>query len=141
MGVRLYTLILYVVRGYKIMIGEITSFGVNLVTMPARLAFKGIKATLELPADFSQFLEEVREASDEVAKEIQQMMLDVDQEMSAKAEALTPAQKQQAAELALDSAEKHMGMAVVNMFRAIWLATSANQTLPAPTVKDVIEHK
>jgi len=123
------------------MIGEITSFGINLVTMPARLAFKGIKTTLELPADFSHFLEEVREASDEVAKEIQQMMVDVDQEMSTKAEYLTPDQKQQAAELALDSAEKHMSMAVVNMFRAIWLATSSHQKLPAPTQKDFIAHK
>lgn len=123
------------------MIGEIVSFGLNLATMPARLAFKGVQSALALPSDFNQFIKEVREASDEVALEIQQMMDDVDQEMNQQAGFLSPQKKQQAAELALNTAEQHLNMAVKNIFRAIWLAGIPQQLLSDKKAGDIIEHK
>jgi hypothetical protein len=111
------------------MIGKMLSFGFDMATLPARLTFRGTRVMMGMPADFSEFMEELRQASDEVAREIQVIMDGVDAEMSQKAANLNPQQKQQAAELALGAAEKHLSMAAVNMFRALWLAVDSAQGL------------
>ena len=111
------------------MIGKMIGFGFDMATLPARLTYRSTRAMLSMPADFAGFMEQLREASDEVAREIQQIMDGVDAEMSQRAANLSPEQKQQAAELALDAAEKHLSMAAVNMFRALWLAVSSAQAL------------
>jgi hypothetical protein len=111
------------------MIGKMVSLGFDLATLPARMTFKGTKAMLAMPGDFEQVLAEMREASDEVAREIQTLFASVDAEMSQKTAHLDNQQKQQAAELALDAAEKHLSMAAVNMLRALWLAVDSNRSL------------
>lgn len=114
------------------MIGKMISFGFNMATLPARLTYKSARAMLTAPADFHEFMEQLRHASDEVAREIQLIMDGVDAEMRRDTAHLSPRQKQQAAEMALDAAEKHLSMAAVNMFRALWLALDSAQVLQGP---------
>ena len=111
------------------MIGKMLSFGFDMATLPARLTFRSTRAMLSVPADFAGFMEQLRQASDEVAKEIQVIMDDVDRDMRRDTAHLSPRQKQQAAEMALDAAEKHLSMAAVNVFRALWLAVNSAQGL------------
>ena len=111
------------------MIGKMVSLGFDLATLPARMTYRGTRAMLNMPGDYEQVLAEIRQASDEVAREIQTILSSVDAEMTARAAHLNPQQKQQAAELALDAAEKHLSMAAVNMLRAVWLAVDSNRQL------------
>lgn len=112
------------------MIGKMLSLGFDMATLPARMTFRGVRSMMAMPGDFTEFMEELRQASDEVALEIQQIMSGVDAEMTDRAAHLTPQQKQEAAEMALVAAEKHLGMAAVNAFRALWLAMDAMESLP-----------
>lgn len=111
------------------MIGKMVSLGFDLATLPARMTYRGARAMLAVPGDLEVVMAEVREASDEVAREIQALLYSVDAEMTEKAAHLTPLQKQQAAELALDAAEKHLSMAAVNMLRALWLAVDSSRRI------------
>jgi uncharacterized protein (DUF2225 family) len=123
------------------MIGKMVSLGFGLATMPARMTYRGTRALLAMPGDFEQVMREIRQTSDDVAREIQALMADVDMEMSRKAEHLSGEQKQQAAELALDAAEKHLSMAAVNMLRALWLAVDSSRSLEHDKASVIIEHE
>ena len=102
------------------MIGKMMSMGFELATMPARLTWRSARAMTMTPAQFQQFSNELRQASEQAAKEIQAVIAGVDAEMSAKAAHLSAEQKAQAASLALQAAEQHLSMAAVNMLRALW---------------------
>ena len=123
------------------MIGKMVSLGFDLATLPARMTYRGTRAMLAMPGDFEQVMAEIRQASDEVAREIQALMADVDMEMSQKTAHLNGEQKQQAAELALDAAEKHLSMAAVNMLRALWLAVDSSRSLEHDRGSVIIEHE
>lgn len=123
------------------MIGKMVSIGFGLATLPARMTYRGTRALLAMPGDFEQVMREIGQASDEVAREIQTLMADVDREMSHKTEHLNDEQKQQAAELALDAAEKHLSMAAVNILRALWLAVDSSRSLEHDKTSVIIEHK
>ena len=123
------------------MIGKMVSLGFDLATLPARMTYRGTRAMLAMPGDFEQVMAEIRQASDEVAREIQALMADVDLEMSQKTAHLNGEQKQQAAELALDAAEKHLSMAAVNMLRALWLAVDSSRSLEHDKGPVIIEHE
>ena len=123
------------------MIGKMVSLGFDLATLPARMTYRGTRAMLAMPGDFEQVMAEVRQATDEVALEIQALMASVDAEMSHKAAHLNVEQKQQAAELALDAAEKHLSMAAVNMLRALWLAVDSSRSLEHDKGGVIIEHE
>ena len=123
------------------MIGKMVSLGFDLATLPARMTYRGTRAMLAMPGDIEQVMAEIRQASDEVARDIQALMTDVDIEMSRKAAHLSDDQKQQAAALALDAAEKHLSMAAVNMLRALWLAVDSNRSLPHDKASVTIEHE
>jgi uncharacterized protein (DUF2225 family) len=123
------------------MIGKMVSLGFDLATLPARMTYRGTRAMLAMPGDFEQVMAEIRQASDEVAREIQALMADVDMEMSQKTAHLNGEQKQQAAELALDAAEKHLSMAAVNMLRALWLAVDSSRSLEHDKGPVIIEHE
>ena len=75
------------------------------------------------------------------------MINSVDAEMSQKTAHLSPAQKQQAANLALGAAEQHLSMAAVNLLRALWLAMESNRSLrnrrdPADRARElVLQHR
>ena len=117
------------------------SLGFDLATLPARMTYRGARAMLAMPGDFEQVMAEIRQASDEVAREIQALMADVDMEMSQKTAHLNGEQKQQAAELALDAAEKHLSMAAVNILRALWLAVDSSRSLEHDRGSVIIEHE
>ena len=123
------------------MIGKMVSLGFDLATLPARMTYRGTRALLAMPGDFEQVMGEIRQASDDVAREIQALMADVDMEMTRKAEHLSGEQKQQAAELALDAAEKHLSMAAVNMLRALWLVVDSSRSLEHDKASVIIEHE
>jgi uncharacterized protein (DUF2225 family) len=123
------------------MIGKMVSLGFDLATLPARMTYRGTRAMLAMPGDFEQVMAEIRQASDEVAREIQALMADVDMEMSQKTAHLNGEQKQQAAELALDAAEKHLSMAAVNILRALWLAVDSSRSLEHDRGPVIIEHE
>ena len=123
------------------MIGKMVSLGFDLATLPARMTYRGTKAMLSMPGDFEQVMLEIREASDEVAREIQGLLTQVDAEMSHKTAHLNSEQKQQAAELALDAAEQHLSMAAVNMLRALWLAVDSSRGLEHDRDGVIIEHE
>lgn len=122
------------------MLGKMVSLGFDLATLPARMTFRGAKAVVTMPGDIEHFRQELRQASNEVAGEIQQLLDSVDAEMRHKAAHLDPAQKQQAAELALGAAEQHLSMAAVNMLRALWLTVDANRSLEHDRGPVIIEH-
>jgi len=110
-------------------IEKMVALGFDMATLPARLTLRGAQALMAMPADFGGFMEQLRQTSGEMSREVRRIMDTVDAEMNYKAGHLSPEQKQQAAELALDAAEKHLGMAVVDLFRALWLAVSAAESL------------
>jgi len=122
------------------MLGKMVSLGFDLATLPARMTFRGAKAVVTMPGDIEHFRQELRQASNEVAGEIQQLLDSVDAEMRDKAAHLDPAQKQQAAELALGAAEQHLSMAAINMLRALWLTVDANRSLEHDRGPVIIEH-
>jgi len=122
------------------MLGKMVSLGFDLATLPARMTFRGAKAVVTMPGDIEHFRQELRQASNEVAGEIQQLLDSVDAEMRHKAAHLDPAQKQQAAELALGAAEQHLSMAAINMLRALWLTVDANRSLEHDRGPVIIEH-
>lgn len=109
------------------MMGKIISMGFNLATLPARMTYRGTKAMLVMPGDYQQLMIEMRQVSDEMARQFQALLNSVDAEMSTKAAHLNSQQKQQAAGMALDAAEKHLSMAAVDILRALWLATDSRQ--------------
>lgn len=123
------------------MIGKMVSLGFDLATLPARMTFKGARAVVTAPGDINHFMGELRQASDQVYREIQQLVDSVDAEMSQKAAHLSPEQKQQAAELALGAAEQHLSMAAVNMLRALWLAVDSSRALEQGRGPVIIEHE
>jgi hypothetical protein len=123
------------------MLGKMVSIGFDLATLPARMTFKGAKAVVAMPGDIDHFMREIRQASDEVAREVQLLLDSVDAEMSEKAAHLSPLQKQQAANLALGAAEQHLSMAAVNMLRALWLTLDSNRSLEDRRDPDIIEHE
>ena len=109
------------------MLGKMVSLGLDLATLPARMTVKGAKAIISTPGDIDHFMREIRQASGEVAREIQLLIDSVDAEMSKKAAHLSPTQKQQAADLALGAAEQHLSMAAVNILRALWLTVNSSR--------------
>ncbi|MBE9540593.1 MAG: hypothetical protein IMF06_16040 [Proteobacteria bacterium] len=111
------------------MIGKMVSLGFDLATLPARMSYRGAKAVLTMPGGLQLVMAEMREVSDEVAREIQMLAASVDAEMSQKAAHLSGEQKQQAAELALATAQQHLSMAAVDMLRALWLAMDSSRSL------------
>lgn len=111
------------------MIGKMMSMGFELATMPARLTWRSARAMTMTPAQFQQFSDELRQASEDVTREIQTVIAGVDAEMTAKAAHLSPEQKAQAAGLALQAAEQHLSMAAVNLLRALWLSAHAGREL------------
>lgn len=117
------------------------SMGFDLATMPARLTWRSARAMTMNAAEFQAFTEELREASEEAAREIRQVIAGVDREMTQKASHLSPDQKAQAAALALDAAEKHLSMAAVNMLRALWLSSHARRELGSQDGSVIIEHE
>jgi hypothetical protein len=123
------------------MIGKMLSAGFSLATLPARLAYRGARAAAMTPAEFSQFLGELRGASDEAMQEIQLLLMSVDDEMGRKTAHLSNEQKQQAALLALQAAEQHLSMAAVNLLRAVWLAMNSNPELPSARGGVTIERR
>ncbi|MEE4144925.1 MAG: hypothetical protein V2I26_09005 [Halieaceae bacterium] len=123
------------------MLGKMVSLGFDLATLPARMTLKGAKAMVAMPGDIDHFRRQIRQASDEVAREIQLLLDSVDAEMRQKAAHLSPVQKQQAAELALGAAEQHLSMAAVNMLRALWLTLDSSRSLDRPGEGVIIEHE
>ena len=124
------------------MLGKMASMGFDLATLPARMTLRGVRAAITAPGDIGYFMRELRLASDEVAREVQQVLASVDAEMSQKAAHLNPVQKQQAAELALGAAEQHLSMAAVNILRALWLSLDASRSLEEQGREGVIiEHE
>lgn len=111
------------------MLTKMISMGFDIATLPARMTFRGAKAVVDMPGDVGHFLQELRSASDEVAREVQVVLDSVEAEMRFKAAHLDPQQKQQAAELALGAAGQHLSMAAINILRALWLTTEANRGL------------
>ena len=67
------------------MIGKMMYMGFELATMPARLTWRSARAMSMSAAEFQQFSDELRDASEEVAREIQSVISGVDAEMSARA--------------------------------------------------------
>jgi hypothetical protein len=122
------------------MIGKMVSLGFDLATLPARMTYRGTRAMLAMPGDIEQVIAELRQVSDEIAREVQALLYSVDQEMSQQTAHLTSLQKQQAAELAMDAAEKHLSMAAVNLLRALWLAVDSSRRLEREEDGVVIEH-
>lgn len=123
------------------MIGKMMSIGFEFATMPARLTWRTARAMSMSAAEFQQFSDQLRDASEEVAREIQSVISGVDAEMSARAGHLSGEQKAQAASLAMQAAEQHLSMAAVNLLRALWLSSAAGRELAHAKNGVIIEHQ
>ena len=123
------------------MLGKMLSTGFNIATMPARLAYRSVRAVAMSPSEFTELMSELRGASDDAMREIQMLMMSVDDEMGRKTAHLNNQQKQQAALLALEAAEQHLSMAAVNILRAVWLAMNSDPQLPPAHRGETIEHR
>ena len=104
------------------MIGKMVSLGFDLATLPARMTYRGTRAMLAMPGDIEQVIAEVRQVSDEIAREVEALLYSIDREMS------------------LDAAERHLSMAAVNLLRALWLAVDSGRRLEREGSGVVIEH-
>ncbi len=123
------------------MIGKMLSTGFNLATMPARLAYRSARALAMTPSEVSEFMAELRDASDQAVQEIQTLMASVDDEMGRKTAHLSNEDKQLAAELALQAAEQHLSMAAVNILRALWLSMNSTPQLHQERSGVILEHE
>jgi hypothetical protein len=123
------------------MFGRMVSLGFGLATLPARMTVRGARALVTMPGDVDHFMRELRSASEEVAREVQQVLDSVDADMRARTAHLDPLQKQQAAQLALGAAEQHLSMAAVNLLRALWLTTDAGRSLARDRGPVIIEQE
>jgi hypothetical protein len=121
------------------MIGNIVSLGFDLATLPTRMTYRGARSILAMPGDIDRVMAEIRQVSDEVAQEIQILLGSVDAEMSQKAAHLNGKQKQQAADLALYAAQKHLSMPAVNVLRSLWLSLDAERSLEQDSATVVIK--
>lgn len=115
------------------MLGKMMSFGFNVATLPMRVALRGTvnsaKTMLSLPGQYKQFVEDVRLTSDEIARELEVVMAQIESEMAEQAAHLSPEQERQAANMAFASAEQHLSQAAVDMLRAFSLLSNNNQKL------------
>jgi hypothetical protein len=116
------------------MLQKAVSLGFSLSTLPARLAYRRVAPLLDLPPDLDRALTELRAGSDQVLREIQGVLQAVDQDMNARTQGLSAAEREQAAELAVRAAEQHLSMAAVNLLRALWLGASARRELERDSV-------
>nr|WP_298109726.1 hypothetical protein [uncultured Pseudomonas sp.] len=112
------------------MIGKLLSTGFNLATLPARLTFRSVRALAMTPAEASRLLADMRQASDQAVRELQELLTSVDADMTQKTAHLSAADKRLAAELALHAAEQHLSMAAINILRAVWLTLNSTPNLP-----------
>lgn len=113
------------------MISKLLSTGFSLATLPARLTLRSVRALAMTPAQTRHLLAEMRDVSDQSMAQIQQLLASVDAEMGRKTAHLSNADKQLAAQLALQAAEQHLSMAAINILRALWLTLNATAQLPA----------
>ncbi|HSX90005.1 MAG TPA: hypothetical protein VLG17_18680 [Pseudomonas sp.] len=112
------------------MIGKLLSTGISLATLPARLTFRSVRALAMTPAEVSRLLADMRQASDQAVRELQELLTRVDADMAQKTAHLSAADKRLAAELALRAAEQHLSMAAINILRAVWLTLNSTPNLP-----------
>ena len=112
------------------MIGKLLSTGFSLATLPARLTFRSVRALAMTPAEVSRLLADMRQASDQAVRELQELLTRVDADMAQKTAHLSAADKRLAAELALRAAEQHLSMAAINILRAVWLTLNSTPNLP-----------
>ena len=107
------------------MLRKVISTGFNLYTLPARMIYRRAAVRFDLPRDPDALMRELRVNSAQVAREVRAVLDGVDAEMRAKTADLSPAERRQAADIALYAAERHLSMAAVNVLRAVWLASNA----------------
>ncbi len=135
---------------------DITKIASDLeATLAAINAFVSDEGFQAIPGEMRQSLASITSLSEELQTQLRntgpklnkvlegtdRTLASVDAEMTARAAHLNPQQKQQAAELALDAAEKHLSMAAVNMLRALWLAVDSERRLKQEGSGVVIEHE
>lgn len=108
---------------------KMVSFGFNIYTLPVRAAYRGTAHLFNLPPTLEDLIAELRAGSEQVSREVEAMLSEVDREMTEKASHLSPQQRQAAAQIALDAAGQHLSMAAINMLRAFWLVGSSRNTL------------
>lgn len=123
------------------MISKLLSTGFSLATLPARLAFRSVRALAMTPSETSRLLAEMRTASDQAVQEIHALLASVDDEMGRKTAHLSNADKRLAAELALQAAEQHLSMAAINILRAVWLTLNSTPQLPQSAGDRLLEQK
>lgn len=121
------------------MIGKLLSTGFSLATLPARLTFRSVRALAMTPAEVSRLLADMRQASDQAVRELQELLTRVDADMAQKTAHLSAADKRLAAELALRAAEQHLSMAAINILRAVWLTLNSTPNLPANEPDERVE--
>jgi hypothetical protein len=107
------------------MLRKVISTGFNLYTLPARMIYRRAAVRFDLPRDLDALMRELRVNSAQVAREVRAVLDGVDAEMRAKTADLSPAERRQAADIALYAAERHLSMAAVNVLRAVWLVSNA----------------
>lgn len=110
------------------MIGQLFTSGIGLAALPVRLMYRSTKAMLDLPSVVFRDLDDIRHAANANFEKLRLIVHAVDADMREKTAHLNDEQKRQAASLALSTAEQHLGMAVVDMLRALWLASDANSS-------------
>ena len=121
------------------MIGKLLSTGFSLANLPARLTFRSVRALAMTPAEVSRLLADMRQASDQAVRELQELLTRVDADMAQKTAHLSAADKRLAAELALRAAEQHLSMAAINILRAVWLTLNSTPNLPANEPDERVE--
>ncbi len=114
------------------MLRKVVSAGFNLYTLPARMIYRRAAIRFDLPRDMDALMRELRVSSEQVAREVRAVLDGVDAEMRAKTADLSPAERRQAADIAIYAAERHLSMAAVNVLRAVWLASHPVADADAP---------
>lgn len=122
------------------MISKLLATGFSLATLPARLTFRSVRALAMTPAEISHLLADMRDVSDQAVAEIQQLLASVDADMKGKTAHLSNADKQLAAQLALQAAEQHLSMAAINILRAVWLTLNSTPQSLSDEAPRLLKH-
>lgn len=104
------------------MIAQLFSAGFNLSMLPARLALRNTRATLQavrdLPSTLKTFSVDMRHSQQNAEMMMAQIMSRIDNELGGDPANLSDQEREMIASRELSLAEQHMGQALINLLSA-----------------------
>jgi len=110
------------------MIAELFSAGFNLSMLPARLAIRNTRVTVQamrdLPSTVKHFSTDFQQSRDEAQLMMSQILSRLDNELGGDLSQLSHQEREMIAARELAAAEQHMGHALINLLKAYRVLTA-----------------